>query len=227
MLYRTADPYYGMFCTQRFDSGASADADSTPVATANRNGADDAGFSLTVARIDLGRYLISGVIPAGYAAGDSVQVSVAASVAGVAAKAVVDQFQIVAVDLNDPAGAGLTDLAAVKGKTDNLPADPATATAQTEILTQLQAISNPQSPGVTLASTEYDAIADAVLQRDVANVEATAAEHSLCFVVLAMSESNTTTHANKLTVFQTDGTTEFVQKAIASDATAVPITGVS
>jgi hypothetical protein len=154
-------------------------------------------------------------------------VSVLASVAGVVAKAVVDQFQIIAVNLNDAAAAGLTDVVAVKVKTDNLPADPATVTAQSEILTQLQAIANPDSPGVMLASTEYDAIADAVLQRDVGNVEATAPQHSLCFVVLAMSESNTTTHANKLTVFRSDGTTEFAQKVLTSDAAAIPITGVS
>jgi len=58
-------------------------------------------------------------------------------------------------------------------------------------------------------------------------VEASADEHSLCFVVLALSESNTTANANMLTVFRSDGTTEFVQKALTSSAAAEAITGVS
>jgi hypothetical protein len=107
-------------------------------------------------------------------------------------------------------GGGLTTdehnaLFAIQAKTENLPANPAAA----------------------LSSTDYDAIADAVLSRGVAGVEASADEHSLCFVVLALSESNTTANANMLTVFRSDGVTEFVQKAITSSATAEAITGVS
>jgi hypothetical protein len=107
-------------------------------------------------------------------------------------------------------GGGLTTdehdaLFAIQAKTENLPANPAAA----------------------LSSADYDAIADAVLSRGVAGVEASADEHSLCFVVLALSESNTTANANMLTVFRSDGTTEFVQKAITSSATTEAITGVS
>ena len=108
------------------------------------------------------------------------------------------------------AGGGLTPdehnaLFAIQAKTDNLPADPAAA----------------------LSSADCAAIADAVLSRGVAGVEASADEHSLCFVVLALSESNTTANANMLTVYRSDGTTEFVQKAITSAPTAEAITGVS
>ncbi len=78
----------------------------------------------------------------------------------------------------------------------------------------------------TLTAAERNAVADAVLTRDVSNVEATANDHSLCYVVLAMSEADTTTLAGKLTVFRTDGLTQFVQKTIATDAAAEPITGV-
>jgi hypothetical protein len=107
-------------------------------------------------------------------------------------------------------GGGLTPdehnaLFAIQAKTDNLPADPA----------------------AVLASADFENIADAVLSRGVAGVEASADEHSLCFVVLALSESNTTTNANMLTVFRSDGTTEFVQKALTSSAAAEAITGVS
>jgi chorismate mutase len=284
MLYRSGDSYYAMFCTQRFDTGAAADASSTPVVTVSRNGTDDSSFVLAVARIATGRYTISGSVPASYLPGDVIQVSVAATVAGASGQAVVDQFRVVAVNLSDAAAAGLTDVAAIKAKTDNLPADPASNTqvntrlaasaytapdntdvaaikaktdnlpadpaSNTQVNTRLAASAytapdntdvaaikaktdnlpdNPAATGdpMTLTVNERNAVADAILQRDVSGVEATAPEHSLCFVVLAMSESNTTAHANRLTVFRSDGSTEFVQKTITTNSAADPITGVS
>jgi hypothetical protein len=76
-------------------SGAAVDADSLPVATASRNSVDDAGFVLTVAKIDTGRYRITGQVPA-YSVGDLVDVSVAATIQGVAMKAIVDAFEVIA-----------------------------------------------------------------------------------------------------------------------------------
>jgi hypothetical protein len=76
-------------------------------------------------------------------------------------------------------------------------------------------------------STFATSIADAVLARDVSNAEPTTDEHTLRFVVLQQTESSTVTHAGKLTVFQTDGTTEVTQKTLTSDVAAEPITGVS
>ena len=104
MSYKPSGPYYGQFTTQRFDTGVATDADSLPVATATHNGTDDAAFSLTVVKIDTGRYKVSGTIPAGYAAGDVVQISVAASVNSVSGKAIVDSFVVDSkrnADLND------------------------------------------------------------------------------------------------------------------------------
>lgn len=91
---KASGSYYGEFCTQRFDTGAATDADSTPTATATKNGADDGSFSLTVTKIDTGRYKITGTVPA-YTAGDIVQISVAATVNSVAGKGVVDEFVVV------------------------------------------------------------------------------------------------------------------------------------
>ncbi len=79
---------------------------------------------------------------------------------------------------------------------------------------------------MTASAAERNAVADALLKRDMSNVEATAPEHSLCYVVLAMTEADTTTSVGFLTVFETDGVTEFVQKAITTDGAADPITGV-
>ncbi len=81
--------------------------------------------------------------------------------------------------------------------------------------------------GVVLTAAASNAIADAILVRDVDNVEATAPEHSLCTTILAGLESDTTTNPGKLTIFRTDGVTEHFQKTIASSPTAEVITGIS
>jgi hypothetical protein len=77
---------------------------------------------------------------------------------------------------------------------------------------------------VVLSSSERLAIADALLGRSVANVEASAAEHSLTTVVLAMLESSILGTA--WTIKRTDGATTHVTKTVAHDANAQPITGV-
>lgn len=76
-----------------------------------------------------------------------------------------------------------------------------------------------------IAASERDAVADAVLTRDVSNVEATAPEHSLCTTILAgleFSVSGTT-----LTIFRTDGTTTHATKTLTTAASAEPITSVT
>jgi hypothetical protein len=103
-MYKPGDAYYKEFVTSSPATGAAVNADSLPVATANHNGADDSGFALTVTNVDTGRYKITGTVPGGYAKGDVFNVSVAATVGGVAGKAVVDTQQIDSKrigDLND------------------------------------------------------------------------------------------------------------------------------
>jgi hypothetical protein len=90
---KASGSYYGEFVTTRFDTGAATDADSTPTATATKNGADDGSFSLTCSKIDTGRYKVTGTVPA-YSAGDVVQISVSATVNSVSAKGVVDEFVV-------------------------------------------------------------------------------------------------------------------------------------
>lgn len=91
---KASGSYYGEFVTSRADTGAATDADTTPAATATKNGTDDGSFTLTVTKIDTGRYKITGTVPA-YTAGDSVQISVAATVNSVAGKGIVDEFVVV------------------------------------------------------------------------------------------------------------------------------------
>jgi len=57
-------------------------------------------------------------------------------------------------------------------------------------------------------------VADAVLGRSVEHVEAGAGPHSLCYSVLLMSAADRTAHAGFVTVYRTDGVTEFCRKAL-------------
>ena len=85
--------------------------------------------------------------------------------------------------------------------------------------------------GSRLATESYTApptattIADAVLGRNVSNVEATAAEHSVCTLVLAALESSVI--GTSWTIKRTDGTTTHATKTVTTDASAEPITGVA
>jgi len=77
---------------------------------------------------------------------------------------------------------------------------------------------------VTFEQTAND-VADAVLARDVDQVESGAPEHSLCTVVLAALESQIV--GTTWTIKRTDGSTTHATKTVAKDAAAEPITGVS
>lgn len=108
MSRKPGDSYYTEFTTANFSTGVAQTADSLPVATANHNGTDDGAFALTVTLIDTGRYKISGTVPSSYAAGDTVIISISATVGGVAGKGAVDSFMIDAKrvsDLNDVSNA--------------------------------------------------------------------------------------------------------------------------
>jgi hypothetical protein len=95
MAFIPGDAYSCEFTTQRIDTGFATDADTVPSATAVRNGNDDAGtFALTVTRKATGDYKVTGTIPTSYAAGDSVQVRVQATVNGVIGKEIIDSFTL-------------------------------------------------------------------------------------------------------------------------------------
>jgi hypothetical protein len=92
-------------------------------------------------------------------------------------------------------------------------------------LTNLPAITANWLTAAGLAADAGAEIADAVLSRNVSNVEGTAGEHTLCTVVLGMLEN--TISGTTLTIKRTDGTTTHATKTLTTDAGAEPITGVS
>lgn len=80
---------------------------------------------------------------------------------------------------------------------------------------------------VILTTASEESTADTILGRSVSFVEDTADADSLAKVVLMAGHSNTTTNSGFITVFKTDGTTEFEQIAIITSASAELITTVS
>ena len=116
MPYKPSDPYVKRFATSHPATGAAVNADALPVATAALAGSGTGAMALTVANVGTGLYEVTGTFPATRAKGDVLNVSVAATVAGVAGVGVVDN-QVLdskrAGDLNDYAGgdtAGTTTL---------------------------------------------------------------------------------------------------------------------
>ena len=74
-------------------------------------------------------------------------------------------------------------------------------------------------------TTTQNAIADAVLSRSVSNVEGSAAEHSVCTLVLGATEMSIS--GTTLTIKRTDGTTTHYTKNLTTNSAAEPITSVS
>jgi len=116
MPFIPGDSYHSLAFVYSPTTGASVNADSTPTATANRNGANDGAFTLTVTNITTGVYAVAGTIPSGYADGDAVTIYVTATVGGVTVSFAADQFIIDGASAGQvytrigAAGAGLTAL---------------------------------------------------------------------------------------------------------------------
>jgi len=83
--------------------------------------------------------------------------------------------------------------------------------------------------GPLITADAANKLAAVVMRRTMANVENASdgdalGEASLYGLVQRVSKSSTLAHANKLTIYKTDGTTELAQVSTASDASADPIT---
>lgn len=76
-----------------------------------------------------------------------------------------------------------------------------------------------------LAADAGNELADAILLRNVSNVEGSAGEHTLCTVVLAMLEHSIS--GTTLTIKRTDGTTTHATKTLTTNASAEPITAIT
>jgi hypothetical protein len=95
-------------------------------------------------------------------------------------------------------------------------------TVATYIDTEVAAIK-----AVTDVLISPNTIADAVLKRDVDQVEATAAADSLGGMILATFHSNTVDNPGHWTIYRTNDSTVFTTWAQTTDAAAAPTTGIS
>lgn len=77
--------------------------------------------------------------------------------------------------------------------------------------------------GFELSATGNNAAADALLKRDLDQVEATAPVHSLTTVGLAVASKTEDDGAGSLNVYRTDGITVHMTKTVTTDATLEPI----
>lgn len=116
-------------------------------------------------------------------------------------------------DNNSPVVADGTYVGATKTLTLNTA--PAITVTNSDLIT-LSAVTDP------VVSTE---IADAILSRNASNVEATAGEHTLCTVILAILENAIS--GSTLTIKRTNGTTTHATKTLTTNAAADPITGIT
>jgi hypothetical protein len=77
------------------------------------------------------------------------------------------------------------------------------------------------SNDIRLGATERNSIADALLKRDIDNVEATAAIHSLCTAALKLVSKFDIGTLGTATIFRTDGTTPHATQAVTTNAALV------
>src|SRR3972149_2017296 len=84
------------------------------------------------------------------------------------------------------------------------------------------AIATGASAADALAADAANEIADAILSRDVDNVEATAPVHSLCVAILK-AVSRIRDNAGTLEVYRTDGLTLKMSQTVTTDATLNPV----
>lgn len=101
-----------------------------------------------------------------------------------------------------------TEVAAIKAKTDNLPADPADAS---DIAAAFAALSIPTA----------NEVATELLTLDIDTVEGTAAIHSLCSAILKLVSRF---KASTGVTYRTDGTTPHMTQTPTTDPAADPVT---
>lgn len=92
-MYRPGDTFYSSFTTNNL-SGVSTNTDITPWGTMVKNGTDDTSVTIFINNIDIGRYIISGTIPAGYVKGNSIGVIVSGLISNNLAKNYLDLGQL-------------------------------------------------------------------------------------------------------------------------------------
>lgn len=238
------------------------DADSLPTGTVYVNGVAN-GAVVTVTNLATGKYKASVTLPS-LSAGDTVELMISATISGKAHADVVWKGIGDTVRLSDlattaalAAVAGYVDtevasilsavtdaatsLAAIKAKTDNLPADPADQSQVEAAITAAQgalailigALNDIAAADVWAALDDASAnkVADHVLRRSWATAAGSADGDTLTFRSLLGAVAKLVNRVGisgaTLTVYEDDDTTALGEQTLTSDADAEPITGVN
>jgi hypothetical protein len=99
------------------------------------------------------------------------------------------------------------------------------ADARFSVTNSKQLLISVQASGISpvIAEIQLDQ-SDQILKRNMAKVEASAEEHTLCTLVLANLENSIS--GTTLTIKRTNGSTTHVTKTLTTNASAIPITGI-
>jgi len=242
---KTGQSVTAVFSTASPTTGAATSADSTPTGTLYVNGTADAA-SVTVTNITTGRYKAAVTLPT-LAAGDVVDIWIAATVGGVAGGGVVwsavgdtkrlsDTLSADVVQISGDSAAADNLEAAADGSGYNLGGGSVVAASVTG------AVGSVAAGGITAASIATGAVdadalaadagaklADIILRRTAANIEASAngdalSVESVYGLIMAAFESAVS--STTWTIRQTGGST-LGTKTVAVDSAADPIVSVT
>jgi hypothetical protein len=117
----------------------------------------------------------------------------------------------------------ITSVGSVSGSVGSVTSAVTVGTINSNVITAAS-IATDAITAAKIATDAGNEIADAVLTRNVSNVETTAGEHTICTLVLANLEN--TISGTTLTIRRTDGSTTHVSKTLTTNASAIPITGI-
>lgn len=204
-LYKAGDTYCKSF-TVCNSTGAAADADSTPTGTILLQGAADATV-VTVTKVATGQYKATASALPG-TAGDVIELLIAATVGGVATKAIVDAIRLVAFSPSNTTSLGLTNLdAAISSRSTYAGGAVASVTAAVTVGT------NNDKTGYKLASDGLDSISTTAPSGVASNFR------EMMVQVWRRFFRKTTKTSSQIKTYADDGTTVTTTQAISNDGT--------
>lgn len=178
MSIRSAQSITKMFTTRVFSTGVATNADSLPTGTLYVNGTADAA-TVTVTNVTTGVYKAQVTLPT-LAIGDVVDLRINATVSTIADNAIIWQ---------DTKDIELTSGGVAKADLETIKTQAVTCSGGVTVPAATLASTTNITAGTTSASNT-NAIADAILNRGVSNVENTADRHSLAAAVLLATNAS-------------------------------------
>lgn len=202
-LYKAGDTYSKSF-TVCNSTGAAANADSAPTGTILLNGASDVTV-VTITNPATGQYKATASALPG-TAGDVIELLIAATVGGVATKAIVDAIRLVAFSPSNTTSLGLTNLdAAISSRSTYAGGAVASVTAAVTVGT------NNDKTGYKLASDGLDSISTTAPSGVASNFR------EMMVQVWRRFFRKTTKTSTQVKTYADDGTTVVTTQTVSDD----------